>query len=308
MHDVVVVGGSAAGLSAALALGRSRRSVVVIDAGQPRNATSAHMHGVLGHDGAAPADFLARGREDLVPYDVTFVDGVVTGATHVEGGAFEVTLDDGRSYSSRALLAATGVHDELPDIPGLRSRWGIDVLHCPYCHGWEVRDQQIVILATTPMAAHSALLFRQLSAEVTMVLHGARLSDEDAVRLRARGVTVFDGPATELLVEQDQLRGVRLSNGETVPAQALVVAPRADASNAVMGTLGLQTSDHPMGPEFGTMYVVEMGGRTSVPGLWAAGNVVDPVATVPKSLADGYFTGAMINADLVAHEASAASA
>ncbi len=195
--------------------------VVVIDAGQRRNATSAHMHGVLGHDGSAPGDFLARGREDLATYDVTFVDGAVTGVTRSAGssddgdGGFEAILEDGRTYSARALLAATGVRDELPDIPGLRSRWGIDVLHCPYCHGWEVRDQQIVILATTPMAAHSALLFRQLSADVTIVTHnGIQPTDEDAVRLGGRGVVVVDGPVSELVVEDDQLRGVRLGSGE----------------------------------------------------------------------------------------------
>lgn len=121
--DVLIVGGSAAGLSAALALGRSRRSVVVIDAGRPRNATSAHMHGVLGQDGLSPAEFLARGRRDLEPYDVTLVEGTATGATRLEDGTFEVALQDGRTYAARALLAATGVRDELPDIPGLWERW-----------------------------------------------------------------------------------------------------------------------------------------------------------------------------------------
>ncbi len=303
---MVIVGGSAAGLSAALALGRSRRSVVVVDSGRPRNATSAHMHGVLGQDGLSPTEFLARGRRDLQPYDVSFVDGEVTSATRLDDGTFEVTLDDGRRYAARALLAATGVRDELPDIPGLRERWGIDVLHCPYCHGWEVRDQRVVVLGTISMSAHTALMFRQLSAEVTLVLHNdIRPGDEEMAKLAGRGVAIVAGPVTELVLENDRLAGLRLRDGGTLRAQALVVAPRADASCAVLNAVGLQPVPHPMGPQMGTTYALEMGGRTSVPGVWAAGNVVDLVATVAKSVADGYFTGAMINADLIMQEAVA---
>lgn len=267
------------------------------------------MHGVLGQDGLSPVEFLAHGRRDLKPYDVTFVDGTASGAVRLDDGRFEVALQDGRTYAALALLAATGVRDELPDIPGLRDRWGVDVLHCPYCHGWEVRDQHIAVLATSPMSAHTALMFRQLSAHVTLIVHaGPRPGDEEMTKLTDRGVSVIEGPVTELVVEGDLLQGVRLSTGETLSAQALVVAPRADASSAVLDAFGLQAVPHPMGPQMGTMYAVETRGRTSVSGLWAAGNVVDLVATVPKSVADGYFTGAMINADLITQDATAAVA
>ncbi len=184
--DVVIVGGSAAGLSAALALGRSRRRVVVIDAGHPRNVSSAHVHGVLGHDGLSPAEFLDKGRHDLEPYDIALVEGIATDATRLDDGTFRVALQDGRTHSARALLAATGVRDELPDIPGLGQRWGIDVLHCPYCHGWEVRDQRIVVLCSSPMSVHSALMFRQLSDDVALVLHNdARPTAQESAQREA---------------------------------------------------------------------------------------------------------------------------
>lgn len=306
--DVLIIGGSATGLSAALALGRSRRRVVVVDDGHPRNASTPHMHGVLGHDGLSPAEFLGKGRRDLEPYDVTFVEGRAANAQVDDTGSVQVTLDSGQTHRARALLVATGLRDELPDIPGLRERWGIDVLHCAYCHGWEVRDQRIVILSTSPISVHQALVFRQLSVDVTLVVHvGDAPGPEDLTKLNAQGVAVVPGPATEVLVEDDRLTGLQLSGGETVAAQAVVVMPRVEASSEVLDSLGLQATPHPMGPQIGTAYAVEPGGRTTVPGVWAAGNVVDPMGAVAKSVADGYGTGAMINADLVMQDAAIAA-
>ena len=170
-YDVVIIGGGAAGLSGAVALARSRRSVLVVDAGRPRNAPADGVHNYLGREGTPPGELLAIGRAEVAGYGGEVVPGVVTGARREDDGDFRVTLDDGREVSARRLLVATGLVDELPDLPGVAERWGRDVLHCPYCHGWEVRDQAIGILATGPTAVHQALLFRQLSDDVTFFRH-----------------------------------------------------------------------------------------------------------------------------------------
>ena len=160
-YDVVVVGGGAAGLSGAVALARSRRLVLVIDAGDPRNAPASHVHNFLTRDGAPPAEIYAAGRGEVARYGGRVETGRVT-ALGQDGEWFRVETGR-RPVAARRLLVATGVRDELPDVPGLAARWGIDVLHCAYCHGWEVAGQRVGILATGPMAVHQALLFRQLS-------------------------------------------------------------------------------------------------------------------------------------------------
>ncbi|HWM07298.1 MAG TPA: NAD(P)/FAD-dependent oxidoreductase, partial [Actinophytocola sp.] len=156
-YDVVVLGGGAAGLSGALMLARSRRSVLVIDAGSPRNAPAEGVHGLLGHDGIAPAELLERGRAEVRGYGGQVVTGEVVTAAREDAG-FRLTLADGGSVRARRLLVATGLVDELPAVAGLRERWGRDVVHCPYCHGWEVRARVIAVLATGPMSVHQALL------------------------------------------------------------------------------------------------------------------------------------------------------
>jgi thioredoxin reductase len=188
--DVVVIGGGAAGLSGALALARSRRSVLVLDDGEPRNATAGHVHNFLTRDGTPPAELYAAGRAEVTGYGGEVRAGRAASVVR-DGDAFVVTLDGGDAVTARRLLVATGVVDELPDVAGLRERWGRDVLHCPYCHGWEVRDRAIAVLATTPMALHQALLFRQLSDDVTYLQHGgAPLGAEAAGQLAARGIPV----------------------------------------------------------------------------------------------------------------------
>ena len=181
--DVAVIGGSAAGLAAALQLGRQRRSVIVIDAGEPRNAPAAHMHSYLGHDGLPPAELAAIGREEVRSYGVEVVAGRAVDVTRTDDGRFRVELVGGHTVIARRVLAATGLVDELPDIDGLAEHWGGDVIHCPFCHGFEVRDRRIVQIVTHPMGLHPAGLFRQLSARFTLVLHDG--VDADAPELDA---------------------------------------------------------------------------------------------------------------------------
>ena len=190
-YDVIVIGGGAAGLNGALLLARSRRTVAVIDAGMPRNAPAAGVHGLLGHDGVPPSELLERGRAEVLRYGGHVVTDNVTNVTP-DDDQFVVSLADHRSMTARRILVTAGLVDELPDIPGLRERWGRDVLHCPYCHGWEVRDQRIGVLANGPRSVHQALLFRQLSDEITYFTNATPLTDEEAKHFEARGIAVID--------------------------------------------------------------------------------------------------------------------
>ncbi len=299
--DVAVIGGSAAGLAASLMLARSLRSVAVIDAGDPRNAPSAHMHGYLSRDGMSPADFVAAGRAEVAGYGVELVDGRVRTVDGDVDHGFTVEVEGGGRVRARRLVVATGLTDVLPSIPGLAERWGRDVLHCPYCHGYEVRGSRVVVLATSPMAAHAAGLFRQLTEHLTVVVHEADGPGAvDRERLSARGVEVLDGPVAEIVVEADRITGVRLSNGEVVPADAVVVGPRFEARAGFLEGLGLVPVEHEMG--IGTHVPSEAFGASAVPGVWLAGNVTDPMQQVSHAAAAGSMAGAIVNADLVREE------
>jgi thioredoxin reductase len=299
-YDVVVAGGGAAGLSGALMLARSRRTVVVIDAGDPRNAPAAGVHGLLARDGMPPAELLERGRAEVRGYGGQVLPGEVSTVAREDSG-FAVTLADGRTVRARRLLVATGLADELPDIPGLRARWGRDVVHCPYCHGWEVRDKAIGVLATGPMAVHVAQLFRQLSADVTFFSHTmAPPAGEEAEQLAARGISVVDGEVESLEIAGDRLTGLRLRDGTVVSRQVLAVAPRMMARAGFLAALGLRPTEHPSGA--GEYIPSDPSGRTDVPGVWVAGNVTDLTAQVGTAAAAAATAAAHINADLVAEE------
>ncbi|WP_202919384.1 NAD(P)/FAD-dependent oxidoreductase [Saccharothrix deserti] len=298
-YDVVVVGGGAAGLSGALMLARSRRSVVVIDAGEPRNAPAAEVHGLLARDGTPPTELLARGRAEVRGYGGHVVPGDVDAVVRGRTG-FAVALTDGRTVRARRLLVATGLVDELPDVPGLRDRWGRDVVHCPYCHGWEVRDQAIGVLARSPMSVHQALLFRQLSADVTFFSHTVPPTDEQAEQLAARGIKIVDGEVASLVVDDDRLVGVRLVDGTVVAREAVAVSARMVARAGFLATLGLRPAEHPSG--MGEHIPADATGRADVPGVWLAGNVTDLTAQVGAAAAAGAAAGAQINADLIAEE------
>ncbi len=293
--EVLIAGGGPAGLAAGITLARSRRRVVVVDGGAPRNAPAHAVHALLGREGISPAELLAAGREELCGYGGEVRDGEVAAVTRCEDGRFAATLADGTVLAARRLVIATGLVDELPDVPGLRARWGRDVLHCPYCHGWEVRDQRIAVLATGPMSVHQALLFSQLSDSVRFLAHETDLPGEEAATLAALGIEVIEGRVAGLEVGEDRLAGVRLSDGTAVPAQAVVAAPRMLARAEVFAEIGITTEENPMG----RFVPVDAAGRTGVPGVWAAGNVTDPSAQVGASAAAGTFVGAQLNAELV---------
>ena len=299
-YDVVVIGGGAAGLNGALQLARSRRSVLVVDAGQPRNRPSAAVHGLLGHDGVPPARLLARGRDEVRGYGGEVVAGEVTAVGGDLAAGFTVTLGDGRVVLARRLLVTSGLVDNLPDIPGLGERWGRDVVHCPYCHGWEVRDQPIGVLASGPTSVHQALLFSQLSDDVVYFRRGTALDGAAASRLAARGIRVVEGEVTAVVIADDRVAGVRLADGTVVARRALAVAARMTARAGFLADLGLKASEHPSG--MGAHVPADPAGRTEVPGVWAAGNVTDLGAQVGAAAAAGALAGAAINAELVEEE------
>ncbi|MDH6122950.1 thioredoxin reductase [Kitasatospora sp. GAS204A] len=302
-YDVVVVGGGAAGLSGALMLARARRSVVVIDAGAPRNAPAAAVHGLLARDGIRPGELLERGRAEVRGYGGQVVSGEVATVDREDSGqsGFAVTLSDGRQVLARRLLVTTGLVDELPQVSGLAARWGRDVVHCPYCHGWEVRDQAIGVLGSGPMAVHQALLFRQWSADITLFSHRMPPpTEEQAEQLAARGIRVVDGEVSALEIAEDRLVGVRLSDGRVVDRAVLAVAPRLALRVGFLDPLGLRPAEHPSG--MGEFLPCDATGRTEAPGVWVAGNVTDPAAQVGSAASAGAAAAAQINADLIAEE------
>ncbi|MER7622174.1 NAD(P)/FAD-dependent oxidoreductase [Streptomyces sp. NPDC126503] len=304
-YEAVVVGGGAAGLSAALVLGRSRRRTLVVDAGEPRNAPSAHMQGYLSRDGMSPAGFLAEGRREIAGYGVEWRSGEVTGAAPDGADGFVLTLADGGTVRARRLVVTTGLVDELPEIDGLADRWGRDVLHCPYCHGWEVRDLPFGVVAHPAMPAHQALVVSQWSGDVTLFLHGAELSDRDAALLDAAGVRVVAGEVAGLVVTDDRLTGVRLADGRVVERSVVFAgAKRLAARDGVLRQLGADLRETP----FGEFVVVDETGRTSVPGVWAAGNVTGPQEQVVNAASLGYRAAATINGELLMTDLEAKAA
>jgi thioredoxin reductase len=286
--DVVVVGGGAAGLSAALVLVRARRMVVVVDAGAPRNAPAAHMHGFLSRDGMPPRELLAAGRAEVSGYGGGLIDDTVVG---VEPG-FQVRLASGAHLRTRRILVATGLRDELPDLPGVRERWGRDLLHCPYCHGYEVRDQPLGVLGGAPEAVQHALLVRQWSSDVTLFPHTDALSSEQREQLTARGIRIVEGTVTRLVVDNDHLHGVELTGGTVVPRAAMFVRPRFVPNADLLTGLGCAVDAN-------GWVVHDPVGHTSVTGVWVAGNAADPRAQVISAAGEGSAAAIALNADLV---------
>ena len=303
-YDVVVVGGGVAGLSGAMALGRSRRSVLVIDAGEPRNAPADHAHNYLGREGVNPQELLEIGRAEVAAYGVEVLADRVVGLSGAIDD-FLVTTAGGRRVRARRILATGGVVDELPDVPGLAERWGIDVLHCPYCHGWEVRDRPIAVLATMPMSAHHGLLFRQLSDDVVMVVHdGVQIPEEEQELLGAIGVRFSHGTPQEVVTDGDALVGLRLADGSVLERDALVVATQPHVRADYLGPLGIEPKPFEMnGVTYGSVIDVEPSGATAVPGIFAAGNATDISMILIASAAHGTRVGAWINADMASADA-----
>ncbi len=293
-HDVVVIGGGAAGLSAAMVLSRARRAVLVVDGGEPRNAPAAHMHGFLSRDGLPPTELLTIGRKEVEGYGGEVVPGRVARG-RAAGDGFVLDLADGSRVRARRLLVATGLRDELPDVDGLRERWARDVLHCPYCHGHEVRDQALGVLAWSPGSVQYAQVVRQWSDDVVVFAPPATLTLEEREQLIARAIGIVEGRPRQVVVEDDALRGVALEDGRFVPRDVVFVPPRFVPAHDLLVDLGCDVDD--------TGWVVtDDTGRTTVPGVWAAGNVRNPRAQVITAAGEGSAAAIALNADLVTED------
>ncbi len=267
IYDCIVIGGGAAGLSAALVLGRARKRTLVVDAGEPSNRFAHGIGGLLGHDGRPPAEFYALGREQLAPYpSVELRDGTVTGAS-ATGDGFTIELASGENIDARRIVLAMGMEYRTPEIPGLEPLWGDSVFHCPFCHGWEVRDQPIAVLAEGEKADHLVGLLRSWSDDVVLLSP--------------------DRPIKRLVAEDGKLAAIEFEDGETLPRSALLVAVTFHQRSDLAEQLGVAVTDQGF---------LEVDGflATTVPGVYAAGDLSSQPQSVATAIASGFLAAAMV--------------
>ncbi|MBN8291816.1 NAD(P)/FAD-dependent oxidoreductase [Rhodobacter sp. NTK016B] len=293
--DVIVVGGSFAGLSAAMQLARARKHVLILDTGEPRNRFAASSHGFPGQDGQAPAEIKARLQAELSVYaTVSFRQSRASKAER-SGSGFTLWLDDGARLACRRLILAYGMRDHLPDLPGLTDRWGATVLHCPYCHGYELDQQPVGVLALNELAIHQAMMLPDWG-QTTLFTQGALdLSSEQRATLLARGVRIEETPVTGLIGDAPALSGVRLADGRTVPLAGLFLAPRVTPASDLAEQLACAFEDGPTGP-----YVaVDPMKAASVTGVFAAGDLASPMANATLAAAAGVLAGGAAHRSLI---------
>lgn len=290
-HDVIIVGGSYAGMAAALQLARARRSVLVIDAGRRRNRFAHVSHGFLGQDGVDPAEIARRARDQLLAYPtLTWIEGL---AERAEGarGAFNVIDADGIAHEGSRLLFATGVADTLPEVEGIAERWGKSVFHCPYCHGYELDRGRIGVIATGPMSLHQAHLLPEWG-DVTFFGNGVIVPDDgERAGLAARGVTLEESRIARLEGHAD----VRLADGRLLPFAGLFTATRTTPATPLVERLGCAMEETPMGLQIRTDATKE----TSVSGAFACGDAARSPHSVSLAVGDGAWAGAQIHRSLV---------
>jgi thioredoxin reductase (NADPH) len=281
--DVIIVGGSFAGQAAAIQLGRARRRVLLVDAKQPRNRFAESSHGFLCQDGQPPSAIIAMASRQLSKYStVESFEGLVVDAAAREDG-FRVSMEDGTDVAARRLILATGLRDILPDLPGLQERWGTGVLHCPYCHGFELNQQPIGVLATSPMAMHQAMLVPDWGPTTLFLQEAFTPTPEQEASLANRGVTLEQTRVEELFGEGRALEGVRLADGRTVPLSGLFVAPQTEPASDLAERLGCAFNDGLLGP----VVSVDERQQTTVPGVFAAGDVANPMSNATLAAAAG---------------------
>ena len=293
--DAVVIGGSFAGLSAALQLARARRSVRILDAGRPRNRFADAAHGFFSRDGSDPRTLVAAAQAQLRRYPSARLIAVEVASARAIDGGFEVAAQDGSVLAARKLVLAFGVNDTLPPLPGLRERWGKSVLHCPYCHGYEFAGRRLGVLHSASFSAHQALLVADWGP-TTLYLNGVPMPDADtAAQLARRGVAIEPAPIVALSGEEQALSALRLADGREAAADALFVASRVRFNSALAEQLGCAIDEGPMGPFIRT----DDSRQTTVPGVYAAGDIARAMHNATWAAADGVTAGASAHQALV---------
>jgi thioredoxin reductase len=283
MQDVIIIGGSFAGLSAALQLGRARRKVTVLDTGAPRNRFAAHAHGILGHDGKSPQAILAEARAQLSAYPSVNFRPVGAKAISGEKGNFSVTLFDGAVIETRRLILTHGITDIMPDLPGFAESWGKSVLHCPYCHGYEVADQRLGILYFSPLSAHVTSMLTDWSGDLTVFADGLEIDADFRAWMARKNVRLVEPKVIELVETDGQIRAVNLADGSEFGLDALFAGPRQRPSGDFHIQMGLAVDQTPIGEIIHVNETYE----TSVPGIYAAGDVARLPQNVPIAMSAG---------------------
>ena len=294
-HDAIVIGGSFAGLSAATYIARARRSVAIVDTGLPRNRFAEHSHGFLGQDGSSPWAMLTTARSQVVNYPtVTFIDGEATTATKT-GDGFAITLATGEALEGVRLVLAFGISDELPAIPGLADRWGASVLHCPYCHGYEFSGQRLGVLYLTPKSIMQSMLIAEWGPTTLFLNGAAELEPTVLAELAKRSVTVERSPVKALHGGGLTLSSVELADGRMCKLDALYIGPRTHLNSSIAQQLGCELEDTPLGP----IVRVDAERMTTVPGVYAAGDITRGAHTVTWAAADGVTAGLALHRSLI---------
>lgn len=293
MLDVIILGGSYAGLSAALALGRARRPVLVIDANQPRNRFTPHAHNLLLHDGDAPADLAARARQQVAAYPtVQLLTAEATAATRLPTGEFEVLTNQG-SFRAGRLLLATGMRDQLPPVPGFAECWGKSVIHCPFCHGYEVADLPTGIWNNGDEVAHQVRMLRNWTHELTVFTNGpATFADDVRQLLHAHAIPLEETPVAALLHTNGQLTALRLADGRALPLPVLYARLPTRQASTLPQQLGCEFTSQ------GFIKVTETY-QTTVPGVWAAGDCCSPMPQLALAIAAGNLVGGTLSRELI---------
>src|SRR3954454_8188153 len=294
--DCVVVGGGAAGLSAGLVLGRARRRTLLVDAGQQSNLAAHGIGGVFGHDGRPPGELYEAGRREIAAYpSVEVRTGEVVTTGERAGDVFELELSDGRRERTRRVLLATGMEYRPPALPGLAELWGRSAFHCPFCHGWEVRDQPLAVLANGERAVRASLLLRGWSDDVVLLTGGpAELDGDDRSRLAAARVVVDERPVAELASRNGELVAVVFTDGTRLARSGLLVATTLHQRSQLVEQLGVGFGEPT--PAAASPTAVDALCRTTVPGVFAAG---DTIATQMPQVASAIATGSLAAAPIV---------
>ncbi|KFC21896.1 NAD(P)/FAD-dependent oxidoreductase [Epilithonimonas lactis] len=292
--DVIIIGGSYAGLSSAMSLGRSLRKVLVIDSGKPCNAQTPHSHNFLTQDGKTPKEISTIGREQVGKYKtVEFYEGLATAGIKTENG-FEITTENGEKFSSKKLIFATGIVDEVPNIKGFAECWGISLIHCPYCHGYEFQNKKTGIIANGDRGFHIASLVNNLTKDLTIFTRGkADFTDEQLEKLNKNNIQIIETEIEELKYQDGMVESLILSDGKVLSFEAVYGAFPFTQHSIIAESFGCEMT------EMGHIKIDQFQ-KTNVAGLLACGDNSSPMRSVANAVYTGNLAGAMVNAELTA--------